>query len=477
MSVGDVDFGLEISKGIVGRFAMAGIGFVGAVIFARILGPSGYGTFYVLLALVNVLDNPITGWGVACKKRISEANFPTDEALGSGLIGVSINTLVAIPLIVLVSQYTNLYDVEGQLLPFVALFVAICFFAVTNRILSGTPRFSISEWTDMLRSVFTMPLQLAFVLAGFGAAGMAYGLAVATFLTVPVVIWYIGVRPTTPSRDTVLSVWEYAKFSVPNSFIGTALARIDVLLLGAVLTTTSVGQYQVALKLTLPAMFIGSVASTGLMARVSNRLSKGESVAPDVTNSLSFASILAIPIFFGAAAMPKSLLVTIFGADYAPAAPLLVGLTLYRVLESQKSQLGSTIAGLDRPDVNVYVGVVALVMNLGGGYLLLQHIGLIGIVVSTVLTEALIYAISAFVVKRELSDVGLLPKPLLHQATAGGVMFIVVDQLHLALGVQSWVNLGLLVGAGGTVYFFLLATISEPFRVTVRGILEDALRS
>ena len=70
MSAGEADFGLEISRGVLAKFAMAGIGFVGSVVFARVLGPGGYGLFYLILTLVNVLDNPVTGWGVACKKRI-----------------------------------------------------------------------------------------------------------------------------------------------------------------------------------------------------------------------------------------------------------------------------------------------------------------------------------------------------------------------------------------------------------------------
>jgi len=97
MSAGEADFGLEISRGVLAKFAMAAIGFAGSVVFARVLGPSGYGAFYILVTLVNILDNPVTGWGVACKKRITETGFSTSEALGSGLLGAVILPLVILP--------------------------------------------------------------------------------------------------------------------------------------------------------------------------------------------------------------------------------------------------------------------------------------------------------------------------------------------------------------------------------------------
>jgi len=207
MSAGEADFGLEISRGVLAKFSMAAIGFAGSVVFARVLGPGGYGAFYLILTLVNVLDNPVTGWGVACKKRISEADFPVGETLGSGLLGSLLLALVVLPAAYVFNEHTSLYDLGGLFLPFSGLFVVICFFAVTNRILSARANFSASEWADTLRSLFTTPLQLVFVAGlGMGTVGMVYGLAAATLLTVPYVLYQIGVKPEIPSRDVICSI-------------------------------------------------------------------------------------------------------------------------------------------------------------------------------------------------------------------------------------------------------------------------------
>lgn len=476
MSAGEADFGLEISRGVLAKFAMATIGFAGSVVFARVLGPSGYGAFYILVTLVNILDNPVTGWGEACKKRLTETGFPTSEALGSGLLGAVILPLLILPPTYVVNQYTGLYDLEGLFFPFSLLFVVICLFAATNRILSARSNFSASDWSDTLRSLFTTPLQLGFVVLGFGAAGMAYGLALATALIVPYVLYRIGVKPAIPSRDTLNSISSYAKYSVPNGFIGTAQSRFDILLLGALLTSSSVGDYQVSMQLTLAGTFIGAVTSKGLMARVSEYWSKDdrEAVITDLTHSLSYASVLAIPIFFGAIAMPNDLLVTVFGPEYSGIGGVLVGLSLFRVLKVQSSQLKSTIDGLGRPDINTRIGLLVLFSNVGLGYLLLLKYGILGVVAATIISEIARYTTLAYIIKQYLSSVPLFARPIRHQLFAGASMFVIVDQMHANMGVSWWGELLLLIGLGGAIYFLILVVISESFRVTVRGILADA---
>ncbi|WP_232688588.1 lipopolysaccharide biosynthesis protein [Halobacterium zhouii] len=476
MSVGEADFGLEISRGVLAKFAMAAIGFAGSIVFARVLGPGGYGAFYIVVTLVNILDNPVTGWGTACKKRISETDFSTEEALGSGMLGAIILPIVILPLAYVFHRFTGLYDLTGLFAPFSALFVAICLFAVTNRILSARSNFSAAEWSDTLRSLLTTPLQLAFVLLGFGVAGMVYGLTIATVLTVPYVLYRINARPAFPSRESLTNIGSYAKYSVPNGFIGTAQSRFDILLLGAILTSSAVGDYQVAMQLTLVGTFIGAVASKGLMARVSEHWSRDDksSVITDVTNSLSYASVLAIPIFFGASAMPNDLLVTIFGSQYAGVGMVLVGLALFRVIRVQSSQLQSTIAGLDYPQINTRIGLVVLVLNVSLGYVLLLEFGIIGVVAATVVSEVVRYTTLAYTVKQYLPDVHLFTQPLRHQLLAGALMFIVVELAHSIVGVSWWGELLLLIGLGGVIYFSVLVAVSESFRVTVKGILADA---
>jgi len=455
---------------------MAGLGFVGSIVFARELGPAGYGTFYLVLTLVQVLDNPVAGWGIACKKRLSESDFPTAEAIGSGLTGSILNSLVVLPGVYVFATTVNAFEIRELLVPFSVLYISFSLFTVSSIMLSGRANFAASEWVDTFRSLLTLPLQLLLaVVLSFGAVGMIYGLAAATLCTVPIVLHRIGVRPELPSLNTVRRTASYAKFSILDGFIGSAQSRVDILLLGAILATTdAIGHYEIALKLTIPALLIADVTGSGLLGRVSNLLSRGEPVEEDVTNALAYAGILAVPIFFGALAIPEPLLVTIYGGEFRSAAPLLAGLACYHLVRTQVTQFTAVVSGFDRPDVKMWVSAISLVTNVVLGYTLLRMVGPVGVVFATIFSECLKYVALGYVVKRELPAVRLIPRPVFEQLGAGVVMYVCVEWAHQMIAVRSWVELSVLLFIGGLTYFTVLTVASPDLRGTVRGIVDDA---
>ena len=98
MGIGDADFGVQVGIGFLGRLVAAVVAFLGSIVLARALGPSDYGTFYLLLSIVAFLDNPVTGWAEGCRKRLTEVDFPSGEALGSLIAGMRLAS-VAVSLV------------------------------------------------------------------------------------------------------------------------------------------------------------------------------------------------------------------------------------------------------------------------------------------------------------------------------------------------------------------------------------------
>lgn len=470
-----VSLGGETAKATLAKLTMAAAGFVGTVLFARILGPTAFGGFYLLLSLVKLADRPLAGWGSAAKKRFSEATTSGSEILGAQLlanvVAVAVVAVVAFALADPLRSYTGL---PGAPLLFVVLFVAVSLFEPLHQLVNARGLVGAATWIDALRSYLTLPLQLAFVLAGFGAAGMAFGLTAATMLVIPVQFYYVRALPGVPTAETLRSLGEFARYSIPTSYFSTMYDRFDVLLLGALLTQGAAAQYEVAAKLTLPATFVATAAASGLMARVSNLSSKGRPVGRDVSNTLAFSSVLAVPIFFGALAIPRKLVVTFYGGEYVEAATLLVGIALYRLVHTQNVPLIQTANGLDRPDVYMRVSGVALAFNVAAGVVLTLWLGAIGVVIATVAAEVLIYAGMARVVRRELDEVALLPRTLLEQVGAAVVMYLVVVALHAAVPVRSWVDLVVLVGTGAVTYGAVLLAVSSQLRLTIGSVLRGS---
>lgn len=471
-----IDIGVESLKGFLGKLVQAALGFVGTIIFARILGPTSFGGFYFLLSLVYFTSTPLDGISIALKKRYSEPDVPKSQLFGAALLMIGGYLIFAfVVLFALRGPLAAMTNLTDAYLVAASLFVAFAVFYPTQKMLGGAGWIGRQTWNDTLRSVLTTTLQLAFVLAGFGAAGMGYGLAGATILVVPVALFYLRVRPSLPTRDDLGYLWKFARYSVPGTVIGQTYRRFDIVVIGAVLTTGAVANYEVAYKLTLPATFVPTVVTSTLMSKVSGLVARQRDVTHDVANAASYVSLLAIPIFFGTLALARPLVVTVYGPDYRGAAALLVGLALYQVLRSQVSVWGQTLAGIDRPDLGLKIGAGILAFNVVLGLALIYVMGTVGVVVATVIAEALRYVLLVYAADSQLDGLMYLPRPLIEQIAAGVGMFVVVWLARQLVSIRAWYDLLLLVSLGAVCYLGILFVISSGFRFTVLSVTRQAI--
>ena len=469
-----VQFGLEVSSGFVARAVMYLIGFVGTIVFARILGPTDFGGYYLLLSLVLIAIRPVDGLAMAAKKRFSESDVSRRELLGSQLLVIAafgvVGSLLAV---ILRGRLVSYSGIEHAALLFGLLLVSISFVESTRTLIEGTGRVSVSNFVDLLGSIVTFPAQLGFVLLGYGAAGMAFGLVTASVVAAVVGLYFLTLSPSVPSRETLGSLWEFGRYSMLTSSVSKVLNRVDILLLGFFLGPAIAGKYEVALKLSLPAMFLTMVASSGLLARVSNFDSKGkrEPIIVDLKNTLSISSVLAIPMFFGAHALRGDIVVTVYGSKYNGASVFFVWLVLYQLVRTQVGPIFSTIDGLDRPDISLGVSVVTLLLNVALGIGFLFEVGPVGIVYATVLAETFQYIVGVVCLKRMIPESILFPRTLLEQAVASVTMFVIVSAATLRMAVHSWLDLLLLVGLGASVYGVVLFAISNEHRTILRNVV------
>jgi O-antigen/teichoic acid export membrane protein len=474
MSIKGANFGLQVGVGFVGRIVTTIVAFLGSIVLARELGPANYGSFYLLFTVVMLLDNPVTGWFVACRKRYAEADSSSEEILGAALGGVVIGSIAFAILGLLASGPLGAFaDVPGAGVLAGVLFAGSVTFSAMTGFLRATSRFGGASWMNALRDAIRVPGQIALVLAGYGVAGMVGGIVLANVVVALFGFYVIGIRPTVPSRGTVREIWSFARSSIPNNLLGRAIDRMDTALLGLLATTATVGYYEVAFKMTMPAMFVAGVASSGLMAQVSNRDSRDLSITDEIEQNLGFGSIVAIPLFFGAVTLGEPVVVTAYSSQFEGAGAFIAGLALFHLFRSQKALLSASLNGLERPDLNLRVSLVVFTGNLALGIGLFYLLGPIGIVVATVLSEAAAYGLTATYVRSLTESLDLVPTPLWHQLVSGGLMGLGVFVARQVVGLPNWWTVPIIIGLGGLGYFAVLWAISHPFRATVRGVLGD----
>ncbi|RYJ13706.1 lipopolysaccharide biosynthesis protein [Halogeometricum borinquense] len=473
--IDETNLSLEVLKGFSAKIIQAILGFAGTIIFARLLGPTSFGGFYLLHTVVQLSLRPMMGVANASMKRFSEFGTDRREIVGTQLTFNFIILGIAVPAaFVLNEPLSNYTGLDGSAALYTVLFVSVVFFGSFQQLLPARGLLGVEVWNDTIRSVLTTALQILFVLGGFGAAGMVYGLSAATYLTIPITHYYLRILPAVPTRETVQSVWRFARYSIVNRLVGHTYDRLDVLLLGALLKPAAAGYYEVALKFTVPATFVSGLAGTGLLNKVSSSSSKGESASMDITNTLAYASIISVPLFFGALAIARPLIVTAYGTEYVEASSLLAGLALFALLRSQSAPMESVVNGLDLPDQITRVAAFTLALNVAIGIPLILKFGPIGAVVGTVVAESIRYLAFARLVQRE-TGATLIPRPLREQILAGALMYGAVKLTHESiLQVRSWADLLVLLFVGGVVYFAILTGVSRSFRFTLKHVYEDA---
>lgn len=462
-----MNLSLEVSKSLAARVVKIGLGFGGSIIFARTIGATEYGGFYLLLSIVTISKIPVEACASSIKKRFAEAQSEPRELIGLALtIIIALAILNTVLLAGLGQRLTAFTGVNHAPAMFLVLFITLIFYSFSQQLLAATGRVGLTNWIDTIRAIGTVLFRLALILGGLGVSGMVYGLVGSTAIAVLGSFYFLRTRPLFPSREIIKSVYSHARHTTVSALTGSLYGRLDQLLLGSLLATSWVGQYQVALQLSTPSQLVGSSIMEALLPKLSNLNSKRQNVTEHISNAIAFGSVTAVPILFGATAMPEVIIVTVFGPEYRSASIFLVGLTLYRLIQTQTDILQTALNALDVPEANVRINIVTVVVNLVLGVILGLEYGPVGIIVASVVGEGAKWGGSAYNLKKIEPEVSLLPPLLRRQLLSGAFMFIIVRLLMEVVSVRSWVNLILLVSTGAIVYFVILSIISRVFRET-----------
>jgi O-antigen/teichoic acid export membrane protein len=448
------------------KFVLAATGFLGVVIFSRVLGVSGVGKYYALLAGAKLATQVPSAVSGAIKKRVSE--FDTNVAGYFGL-GIVFHTLFALLLgVTLLVAHPYLRSYIGPRvfgLGLVIVVASLSMFSLVNRIYGGIGNPGASFWTDTVRSVLTLGAQVALLLLGWNVLGLLFGLSLGTILTAIGVYALIRIRPSRPSQDVMRRTYEFARWNIPNALLENTYSRLDVLLLYAIVGSTAVGLYEPALRLTMPATFLAASIGDTLLVKSSGLNSLDRNVLSDLRNSVSYVSLISIPLFFGALALSESLMRIVYGPDFVAGAQALVGLAAFQLFNSFKNPFSSVIDGIDRPKINFRVKLGIVLIHAPLAILLGLEYGLMGVIAATIISEAIRVILYLFTAYSLFGEVPVT-WPVAKQFVSGLIMFGVVSLVNRRIPATDWVGLLLIVTFGAVIYFLTLTAVSPHFRQT-----------
>lgn len=457
------------------KILAAGLGFIGITYFARELGASQMGIFFLFQALLGMLAIPADfGLRGAVEKRISEGE--SRGAFLSSAILLKVIPIVVLVLVILLFQSS----INGYLGADLAVFLA---FAIVLQeaaqlavvVLKGELRVGETAVLNVVRQVTWVGGGALLIGYGYGVDALIYSL-LAGLVAMLTWGWFkSSVTLGRPSLDHGHSLFDYGKYNVISSIGGYFYSWMDVAIIGLFLTQADVGAYEVAWRVTSVTMlFSGAIAAT-IFPQVSqwdadDATDRIESV---IHNAITPSLILVIPAFFGIFVFSREILGLLFGPEFTIASVVLVILAGEKILQAMHVILGRALQGVDRPDLAARATVISVVLNLVLNVVLILWIGIVGAAIATTVS----FAVNTILHGRYLSRFVAIDLPYAELGwcvCSSTVMALVLLGVEVQFNIDTLPKLLVIIGFGATVYSVCILLFT-PIRAKVIMHLRDVI--
>jgi O-antigen/teichoic acid export membrane protein len=454
------------------RLAASVIAFFGTIYFTRTLGEEVYGFYVLTLALVSWLALiKSVGFGKAIIKRMSEGKESNKYFIAGAMIQGGL-TAVAVIGVIIFQEQVNAY-VSQPVAPFVILLLTISVLTgLVNSGLKGSHKVHIYGPLNMTRRIVQYLIMIAFVYIGWELTGMLLGHAVGVALMSIVGIWFVGPTLTIPQWQHVVRLIDFAKYSWLGDLRRETVRNVDILVLGAFVSSGLVGIYAAAYSLAKFLGIFGDAIRITLFPELSKQAETHdtERIRTLTTKALTYAGLLLIPGIAGAAILGDRLML-LYGDGFGIGSQVLTILFVGILIYTYSGQLRNTLSGIDRPDLAFRVNAVLVVANIVLNVGLVNAIGWVGAAIATT-TSALVSLTVGYYYTRQLVKfrlpIGKVSKQCLAAALMAMFVYVarILGEVH-PIAKYNELFIVLLVGFGAIIYFVVLFAISSSFRITV----------
>jgi O-antigen/teichoic acid export membrane protein len=426
------------------------------------------GVFFFFYVTVNFLSKFVGGVGEAIRKRVSAKEGKNPEYLAVGtifaLVFQTVVSLLILSLYILVPEQLLPDTLQRAGIEIILSAITLLFAQSIGKLMlnynSGLGYPSRSEWFGRaLPGVLFLVLAVLFTVTDSSLSIIL--LSGTASYSLSALIMYVSTRPKLlilPTREHARSVFDFGKWSILQMISNNIYNSADVLLLGILVTSTTVGFYEssnslAGLLYVVPYAFysVGNVMISGLDAQ-----GRKEDVISVLQESLRASSIVPVMAFFMFVGFGDFILELIFGEPYGPAYWYLVGLGLIKVLSSYRKPIQGLNYGTDKPEIQFYANVYAMIANFTTVLPLIWYFGGLGVVISTVLAAVVRLAAVILMSKEYVYNVDIKWTLFVTYSTGAVLLFVakIIEDMFVITTIEY---LLLLVGFA---VFYLISNLS-----------------
>ncbi len=405
----------KLAKNIAGTFLRQFGGSVfnllTVIIIARFFGPEGNGVYSIGLLFPLILSAFLNlGLSSSSVYYVNSGQMSLQEAWRDNL-----KIFVALAVLGTLGGLLIIYTVSEQLfgdVPLRILIVGLIIFpfSLFQLVISGI--FQAAQNFRALNGVLLIQPIVAFLIA-LGLI-VAESQSIQSFLIgylvslIASITWgYWKLRQVLSSHKSITNgtpmVRKLLNFGY-KTHLGTVMSflnnRLDLLIVNALIGPAAAGLYVVAVQIVEKVWLVSKSVSTVLLPRLSE-LSKDESKRKELTPLVSrWVLLVSLALCLILLVCGHFLIVWVFGKAYSesfvPLAYLLPGI----IFGAAARVLGNDISSRGHPEINFYLAVIALLLNVVLNFSLIPVLGLAGAAIATSITYVLSFALRLIVHRR-----------------------------------------------------------------------------
>jgi O-antigen/teichoic acid export membrane protein len=364
--------------------AVAAIQFVQLIVVARILSPSDFGLMAMVMAVISFVQI-FTDVGVASAVIHRQSN--TQQELSSlywlnvfAGAAVFLLTIAATPTVVAFFDEPRL----EILLPCVAfLFLITPFGQLFYLLLQKELRFKNLALVEFLAAIVGAIVAIGCAYEGLGVYSLAFaqlGIACVTTVSVAMMVWPEW-RPKFLFRTAAIRPYiRFGLFQLGDRGLGFLAARVDQIILGAILGAGTLGIYNFAWNLAImPVTRINPILTRIAFPVFSKVQLENERLRRGYLLLVWLLTTTNAPILIGGAAVASMLVPLALGPKWISVVPVLQVLAFVGLSRSIGNPVGSLLLAKGRPDLAFRFTFCVVLLQIPAVYLGARIGGIAGV--------------------------------------------------------------------------------------------------
>jgi O-antigen/teichoic acid export membrane protein len=375
-------------------------GFGGQIFLTRILPVEDIGTIKVLQSYMSIFVVIASlGLNTAVLKICSEdiERKRKKVIFNFSLWTTIIASISLIFIIILLMSFTN---IKIDRLMFIYIYL-IPLISLTNLLIVFLQSQQMIKTMSIIQSVSKIFIIIFSTLFAYtlGLNGYVYSLVILNFIAflamIPVIKEYLDIKIfDNISRNIIKRIFKISNFALGANLLGVLLVNVNVIIANNLLVDKAeIGYFSIA-QLIVNAMMMLPITLGQIMAP---KISKVSDDILSVKKVLKIYqkrnAVLAILVALIASITAPFIIPLVFGEIYTEAVKYFEILLLGFVFWSFFSPKGITLMSIGRSDINFYVSLISIIINIVLNFYLIKMLGMLGASVATTLT----YFITIFI--------------------------------------------------------------------------------